>query len=37
MVGASRGGRMRVNEFKAQAGVRAELEKTLFLKALSLR
>ncbi len=30
MVGASRGGRMRVNEFKAQAGVRAELENFVF-------
>lgn len=30
MVGASKGGRMRVNEFKAQAGVRAELENFIF-------
>ena len=30
MVGASRGGRMRVNDFKAQAGVRAELENFVF-------
>lgn len=30
MVGASKGGRMRVNDFKAQAGVRAELENFVF-------
>ena len=30
MVGNSKGGRMRVNEFKAQAGVRAELENFVF-------
>lgn len=30
MVGASRGGRIRVNDFKAQAGVRAELENFVF-------
>lgn len=30
MVGASVGGRMRVNDFKAQAGVRAELENFVF-------
>lgn len=30
MVGASKGGRMRVNSFKAQAGVRAELENFVF-------
>ena len=30
MIGGSRGGRMRVNDFKAQAGVRAELENFVF-------
>lgn len=30
MVGASKGGRMRVNDFKAQSGVRAELENFIF-------
>lgn len=30
MVGASKGGRMRLNDFKAQAGVRAELENFVF-------
>ncbi|MEE6187702.1 gliding motility protein GldM [Niabella digestorum] len=30
MVGNSRGGRMRVNDFKAQSGVRAELENFVF-------
>ncbi len=30
MIGASKGGRMRVNDFKAQAGVRAELENFVF-------
>ncbi|WP_240377604.1 type IX secretion system motor protein PorM/GldM [Arachidicoccus soli] len=30
MVGGSKGGRMRVNDFKAQAGVRAELEDFIF-------
>ena len=30
MVGASKGGRIRVNDFKAQAGVRAELENFVF-------
>ena len=30
MVGASKGGRMRANDFKAQAGVRAELENFVF-------
>lgn len=30
MVGNSKGGRMRVNDFKAQAGVRAELENFVF-------
>lgn len=30
MVGASKGGRMRVNDFKAQAGIRAELENFVF-------
>ncbi|MFV0605001.1 MAG: gliding motility protein GldM [Niabella sp.] len=30
MVGASKGGRMRVNDFKAQSGVRAELENFVF-------
>lgn len=30
MVGGSKGGRIRVNEFKAQAGVRAELENFVF-------
>ncbi|TXH20950.1 MAG: gliding motility protein GldM [Chitinophagaceae bacterium] len=30
MVGGSKGGRMRVNDFKAQAGVRAELENFVF-------
>ncbi|HEU0227322.1 MAG TPA: GldM family protein, partial [Arachidicoccus soli] len=30
MVGGSKGGRIRVNDFKAQAGVRAELEDFIF-------